>query len=80
MIIECIVSGQAVSITTTSDLRVGQLRMKALEETGHPIEYSNEWEVRNADGALLVISNTLVHSDLSDGATVYIDPHPGVGA
>lgn len=80
MIIICVVSGQAIRVPVDPSLRVGQLRMTALAETGHSIESSNEWEVRNADGKLLVESNTCAHSDLVNGSMVYIDPRPGEGA
>ena len=80
MTIHCVVSGAVFPIPVKPDTRVGQLRMKALVAAQQPVLSSNEWEVRNTDGKELVISNTLAHSDLSDGDKVYIDPRPGVGA
>ena len=76
----CIVSGQAVDVNVTGNTRVGQLRMAALAEAGQPATSSKEWEVRNADGELLVVSNSVSHSDLVEDDKVYISPRAGVGA
>jgi len=76
----CVVSGQSVTVTAMPKTRVGVLMMLALEEAGHHREGANQWEARDADGELLVRSNSLRHSDLEDGDTVFVDPKPGWGA
>lgn len=79
-LLNCVVSGQKVGVSATPETRVGSLMMLALEAAGHSMEEANLWEARDADGELLVRSNSLRHSDLEDGDQIFIDPKPGVGA
>lgn len=74
-----IINGQEVSIGTNVEAPLEASVRKALHDSGNTGRSFEEWEVRDASGALLDVTRKVVDLHLSDGVRLFVSLKVGAG-
>lgn len=74
-----VVSGQPQPVTGRGSEPLRNLVREALALTGNAGQAPEDWELRREDGSLLDQDTHLRDAHLSDGTTLFLNPHAGAG-
>jgi hypothetical protein len=77
--ITVVVSGQNIKVTVNLHQKVSHLVDEALNNSGNKGQPSGSWELRTADGTLIDQSLTIEQAGITDGITLFLNPHAGAG-
>jgi hypothetical protein len=74
-----VINGQEIRIDTNIEAPLGVAVQKALHDSGNTGRAIDEWEVRDASGALLDVSAKVVDLHLENGARLFVSLRVGAG-
>lgn len=77
--ITVIVNGQPVPVSAEPHSKLREVADKALHESGNSGQPLDNWELRDAAGQVLDLSQTVEHYHFSDGTKLFLNLKAGVG-
>ena len=74
-----VVSGQPHAVTVNQNQKLEHLIKEALKASGNQGQALSEWELRTEDGRLLDQDARVDEASITEGMTLFLNPHAGAG-
>lgn len=77
--ITIVVSGHPTLIRVPGNQRLEQVVRRVLNESGNTGQDPSGWELRNQDGSVLPLNQTVLDAGVAENATLFLNPLAGAG-